>query len=109
MTNVDEIFEELTKSGPSPRIYSDTYIMLELMGHRLGQRWAQFPKSKAMEMENTDITNYIEDHVKMSNVLKTTMKDFDGGYVVCGITSSGEMFSMRDPLGHPSCVLLQER
>ena len=35
----------------------------------------------------------------MSNVLKTTMKDFDGGYVVCGITGSGEMFSMRDPWG----------
>ena len=52
-----------------------------------------------MEMQNTDITNYIEDHVKMSNVLKTTMKDFDGGYVVCGITGSGEMFSMRDPWG----------
>ena len=50
-------------------------------------------------MQNTDITNYIEDHVKMSNVLKTTMKNFDGGYVVCGITGSGEMFSMRDPWG----------
>ena len=58
-----------------------------------------FVAAKAMEMENTDITNYIEDHVKMSNVLKTTMKDFDGGYVVCGITGSGEMFSMRDPWG----------
>lgn len=29
MTNVDEIFEELTKQGQSPRIYSDTYIMLD--------------------------------------------------------------------------------
>lgn len=35
----------------------------------------------------------------MSNVLKTTMPDFDGGYVVCGLTGSGEMFSMRDPWG----------
>lgn len=43
-----------------------------------------FVAAKAMEMQNTDITNYIEDHVKMSNVLKTTMKNFDGGYVVCG-------------------------
>ena len=100
MTNVDEIFEELTKQGQSPRIYSDTYIMLELMGHRLDREVERnFVAAKAMEMENTDITNYIEDHVKMSNVLKTTMKDFDGGYVVCGITGSGEMFSMRDPWG----------
>ena len=100
MTNVDEIFQELTKQGQSPRIYSDTYIMLELMGHRLDREVERnFVAAKAMEMENTDITNYIEDHVKMSNVLKTTMKDFDGGYVVCGITGSGEMFSMRDPWG----------
>ena len=100
MTNVDEIFEELTKQGQSPRIYSDTYIMLELMGHRLDREVERnFVAAKAMEMQNTDITNYIEDHVKMSNVLKTTMKDFDGGYVVCGITGSGEMFSMRDPWG----------
>ena len=35
----------------------------------------------------------------MSNVLKTTMDGFDGGYVVCGLTGSGEMFSMRDPWG----------
>ena len=35
----------------------------------------------------------------MENVLKTTMADFDGGYVVCGLTGSGEMFSMRDPWG----------
>ena len=27
------------------------------------------------------------------------MADFDGGYVVCGITGSGEFFSMRDPWG----------
>ena len=100
MTNVDEIFQELTKQGQSPRIYSDTYIMLELMGHRLDREVERnFVAAKAMEMENTDITNYIEDHVKMSNVLKTTMKNFDGGYVVCGITGSGEMFSMRDPWG----------
>ena len=35
MTNVDEIFEDMVSQGQSPRIYSDTYITLELMGHRL--------------------------------------------------------------------------
>ncbi len=49
--------------------------MLELMGHRLDREVERnFVAAKAMEMQNTDITNYIEDHVKMSNVLKTTMK-----------------------------------
>ena len=100
MTNIDEIFEKLTLQGQCPRIYSDSYIMLELMGHRLDREVERnFVAAKAMEMENTDITRYIEDHVKMSNVLKTTMDSFDGGYVVCGQTGSGEMFAMRDPWG----------
>ena len=100
MTNIDEIFEKLTRQGQCPRIYSDSYMMLELMGHRLDREVERnFIAAHAMELENTDITRYIEDHVKMSNVLKTTMANYDGGYVVCGMTGSGEMFSMRDPWG----------
>ncbi len=100
MTNVNEIFDILTRQGQSPRIYSDSYIMLEHMGHRLDREVERnFIAAKAMELQDTDITRYIEDNVKMSNVLKTSMPQFDGGYVVCGITGSGEMFSMRDPWG----------
>ena len=100
MTNIDEIFEKLTRQGQCPRMYSDSYIMLELMGHRLDREVERnFVDAQALGLENTDITHYIENHVKMSNVLKTTMVDYDGGYVVCGMTGSGEMFSMRDPWG----------
>ena len=100
MTNVNEIFDILTRQGQSPRIYSDSYIMLEHMGHRLDREVERnFIAAKALELQGTDITRYIEDNVKMSNVLKTAMPQFDGGYVVCGITGSGEMFSMRDPWG----------
>ena len=35
MTNIDEVFAEMVSQGQSPRIYSDSYITLELMGHRL--------------------------------------------------------------------------
>lgn len=100
MTNIEEIFQTLTTQGQSPRIYSDSYIMLELMGHRLDREVERnFVEAKSKELQNQDITRYIDSHVDMSNVLKTTMTDFDGGYVVCGITGSGEMFSMRDPWG----------
>jgi len=100
MTNVEEVFQFLTAQGQSPRVYGDTYITLELMGHRLDrevERW--FVKAKEQGLEGTDITQYIEDHVEMANVLKTTMRHYDGGYVMCGLTGSGEMFSMRDPWG----------
>ena len=100
MTNIDEIFSKLTLQGQCPRIYSDSYIMLEYMGHRLDREVERnFVEAQGLGLENTDITRYIEDHVEMANVLKTTMKDFDGGYVVCGLTGSGEMFAMRDPWG----------
>lgn len=100
MTNVSEIFDKLTTQGQYPRIYSDTYILLEHMGHRLDREAERnFIAAHAMELENQEITDYIDNHMKMSNVLKSTMKEYDGGYVVCGITGSGEMFSMRDPWG----------
>lgn len=100
MTNIDEIFAKITAQGQCPRIYTDSYIMLEWMGHRLDREVERnFIDAKDQGLKGTDITNYIDDNVKLSNVLKTTMPDFDGGYVVCGLTGSGEMFSMRDPWG----------
>ncbi|MBR4645292.1 MAG: amidophosphoribosyltransferase [Bacteroidaceae bacterium] len=100
MTNIDEIFDKIVKQGQSPRIYSDSYITLELMGHRLDREVERcFAEAKENGLENTDITRYIEDHVQMANVLHTTMADYDGGYVMCGMTGSGEMFAMRDPWG----------
>jgi len=35
----------------------------------------------------------------MGRVLQSTMQDYDGGYVMCGLTGSGEMFAVRDPWG----------
>ncbi|NPD91176.1 amidophosphoribosyltransferase [Xylanibacter muris] len=100
MTNIDEIFDKVTSQGQCPRIYSDSYIMLEWMGHRLDREVERnFIEAKEKGLEGTDITDYIDNNVLMENVLKTTMPDFDGGYVVCGLTGSGEMFSMRDPWG----------
>ena len=100
MTNIEQVFEKLTLQGQFPRIYSDSYIMLEFMGHRLDREVERnFVAAHAMELQDKEITDYIDSHVKMSNVLKTSMPEFDGGYVVCGMTGSGEMFSMRDPWG----------
>lgn len=100
MTNIEEVFEYLKSMGQYPRIYSDSYIMLELMGHRLDREVERnFVEAKDKGLEKQNITDYIDNNVDMSNVLETTMQYFDGGYVVCGITGSGEMFAMRDPWG----------
>ena len=100
MTNIDEVFQQLTRQGQYPRIYSDSYIMLELMGHRLDREVERnYNCARQLGLKDTDITDYIDSHVEMTNVLKTTMPQFDGGYVICGLTGSGEFFSMRDPWG----------
>jgi len=100
MTNIDEVFEFLTAQGQSPRIYGDSYITLELMGHRLDREVERlYSEARQQGLEGTDITRYIDDHVEMANVLRTTMPHFDGGFVMCGLTGSGEMFAMRDPWG----------
>ncbi|MCM1079733.1 MAG: amidophosphoribosyltransferase [Bacteroidales bacterium] len=100
MTNIDEVFGKLTAQGQYPRIYSDSYIMLELMGHRLDREVERnFALAKERGLEGKDITDYIDSNMEIANVLKTGMAHFDGGYVVCGLTGSGEFFSMRDPWG----------
>lgn len=98
LTNVDEVFDEITAKGQHPRIYNDTYIMLEMMGHRLDRESERiYNIAKLQGLEGTDLTAYIEDNIDITNILRTSTPLFDGGYVLCGFTGSGEMFSMRDP------------
>lgn len=100
MTNVPEIFDVIAVKGQHPRMVSDTYILLEQLGHRLDRESERcFEEAKAKGLENTDITRYIEDHINLSNILKQSAPVWDGGYVLCGVTGSGELFSMRDPWG----------
>ncbi len=100
MTNIDEVFQFLTAQGQSPRLRGDAYITLELMGHRLDREVERlFDEATEKGLEGLDLTRYIDDHICMANVLKTTMSHYDGGYVMCGLTGSGEMFAVRDPWG----------
>jgi amidophosphoribosyltransferase len=100
MTNVDEIFTRITAIGQHPRKYADTYIMLEQVGHRLDREVERvFNLAEAEGLTGMDITRYIEDHLDLANVLRSSSREWDGGYVICGLTGSGESFAVRDPWG----------
>ena len=100
LTNTDDVFNEIVAKGHHPRIYSDTYVMLELMGHRLDRESERvYNIALDRKLQGVDITQFIEKNIDMRNVLRTSTPLFDGGYVICGFTGSGEMFSMRDPWG----------
>ena len=100
MTNMDEVFDLLCAQGQSPRIRGDGYIALELMGHRLDREVERlYGEARRSGLDGIGATRYIDDHLDVANMLKTAMKRFDGGYVMCGMTGSGEMFAVRDPWG----------
>lgn len=100
LTNVDEVFEKITSQGQHPRIYSDTYIMLEQVGHRLDREVERlFAQYKEQGLSGLELTNAIEDNIDLTNVIRSSSKEWDGGYVICGLTGSGESFVIRDPWG----------
>lgn len=100
LTNVQDIFNQITSIGQHPRVYSESYIMLEQMGHRLDREVERnFRICESVGLKGMDVTHYIEDHMDLANVLRDCTSIWDGGYVICGLIGSGEMFSMRDPWG----------
>lgn len=104
LTNVEDVFRDLVSKGQHPRIYSDTYIMLELLGHRLDRESERvFNIAVEKGLKDSAITEFIENNIDVCNVLRTAMPQLDGGYVMCGVTGSGEMFTVRDPWGIRPC------
>ena len=100
LTNVDEVFQSIVAKGQHPRRYADTHIMLEQVGHRLDREVERlYSKFVDEGLEGLPLTHAIEDSMDMGQVLRTSSPLWDGGYVMCGITGSGEMFSIRDPWG----------
>lgn len=100
MTNVQEIFDNIAVKGQHPRMLSDTYLLLEQLGHRLDREAERrFAEAEVKGLQDRDITRYIEEHIDVTNILREAASIWDGGYCICGITGSGETFTLRDPWG----------
>lgn len=100
LTTVKDIFKYITARGQHPRDTSDTRVLMELLGHRLDREVERrYADSKAKGLEGMDITEDIEDHIDALQPLRECGPIFDGGYVLCGMTGSGEMYAVRDPWG----------
>ena len=100
LTNVDEVFACISAEGQHPRKYADTYIILEQLGHRLDREVERLYKECRNEgWKGRELTARIEERIDLRNVLQTSSPQWDGGYVICGITGSGDSFAVRDPWG----------
>lgn len=100
LTNVHNIFESIASVGQHPRHVSDMHILLEQLGHRVDREVERrYQQSLKHNLSGMDITNYIEERIDLSNVLRECSPLWDGGFVMCGLTGSGESYTFRDPWG----------
>lgn len=100
LTNVDEIFANLTSIGQHPRDMADTIIMLENLGHQLDlEVQRKYDKYMAEGRDYREVNQLIEDNVDVAQIVRNAEKDWDGGYAICGILGHGDSFVFRDPNG----------
>lgn len=101
LTNVDAIFDAITSKGQHPRVISDMHILLEQIGHRLDREVERVYTMGRLEhnLRGMDITHYIEEKMDLAQVLRKAAPFWDGGFVMCGLTGSGEMYAVRDAHG----------
>ena len=101
LTNVDAIFDAITSKGQHPRVISDMHILLEQIGHRLDREVERVYTTGRLEhnLRGMDITHYIEEKMDLAQVLRKAAPLWDGGFVMCGLTGSGEMYAVRDAHG----------
>ena len=100
MTNVDEMFNQLLSEGQHPRDTSDTFVMLESLGHYLDREVQyQYDHIEEEGLTGQQISHLIEQRLDISFLLKRACKIWDGGYVISGLIGCGDAFAIRDPWG----------
>ena len=99
LTNVDEIFNSLVSHGQHPRLYSDTFMLLEQLGYALDRENHRVYHEYRDRYSDPELSEMIENNMDMERVLADSAPVWDGGYVICGAIGSGDMFALRDPHG----------
>ncbi len=101
LTNTDDIFAEIRSSGQHPRKYADTYFILEQVGHLLDTEADRLRRQFEVDEGRTglEVTREVERHIDLSRIVQPAARTWDGGFVICGATGSGESFTIRDPWG----------
>lgn len=99
MTNVDRLFDNIVEKGQHPRLYSDTIVLLEQLGYYLDKENHRLYRQYRNSLEEPALSQRIEDELNPFNVLSPAVPQWDGGFVICGATGSGDMFAVRDRHG----------
>ena len=109
LTNVDEIFENLTEQGQHPRDKADTFLMLESLGNKLDNEvQAEYEQIRKRYSNDKIITQKIEEQLDIPSFIRKSEKKWDGGYVICGMLGHGDSFVFRDPDGIRTAFYYQD-
>lgn len=100
ITNTDELFNALIELGQQPKEKSDNVLMLEKIGHFIDEENQRlFGVLKSQGFTNLEISEKIKDEISLTNILKRSFKNVDGGYNMVGMLGHGDAFIIRDPAG----------
>lgn len=100
ITNTDELFNALIDLGQQPKEKSDNVLMLEKIGHFIDEENQRlFGVLKAQGFTNLEISEKIKEEISLTNILKRSFKNVDGGYNMIGMLGHGDAFIIRDPAG----------
>ena len=99
MTNVDEVFDSIVATGQHPRFYADTVVLLEQLGYRLDEENQRLFRLLRGSLKEPQLSRAIEDGLDIPRILRAASPSWDGGFVICGATGSGDMFALRDAKG----------
>ncbi len=100
MTNIDELFSDLLERGQHPRSTSDTTLLLEQVGHELDLEIERLRRlAEGRFPDERELIGQIERNLRIERVIAPCARMWDGGFVICGMTGSGETFVLRDPWG----------
>jgi amidophosphoribosyltransferase len=101
MTNVDQLFNELLDQGQHPRDHTDTFVLLESLGHYLDRevqyQFDKFGKDKKVKGEK--LNDLIEKNLDIHFMLNKASEKWDGGFTIGGLIGCGDGFVYRDPWG----------
>ncbi len=100
LTNVDELYQDLLSIGQHPVDFSDTVTILENVGHFLDDEVEKsYREFKKKGYSKDEISPLIAEKLDIQQILESSSKKWDGGYVIAGLVGHGDAFVLRDPNG----------
>lgn len=100
LTNVEELMEFVAKQGQHPRSDADMFLMLEQLGYMLDEQVEYLRHTYTAEgYTGLELIDKIEEALDIKKIMREAATKWDGGFVIEGVTGTGDCFVLRDRCG----------